>query len=48
MENKPIEVEILEIEEIDDDDFSQTSLEVITKNTIYNTMDLQFNRLLIK
>lgn len=48
MENKPIEIEILEIDEIDDDDFSQASVEVITKNTIYNNMDLQFNRLLMK
>ena len=48
MEDKPKEMEILEAEEFDDDDFFQLSQEVINKNTIYSNMDLQFNRLMMK
>ncbi len=48
MEDKPKEIEILEAEEFDDDDFFQLSQEVINKNTIYSNMDLQFNKLMMK
>ena len=48
MEDKPKEVEILDPEEYDDDNFFQLSQEVINKNTIYSNMDLQFNKLMMK
>lgn len=48
MTNEPKEVEILDIEEIGEEDFYQLSQEIISNNTIYINMDLQFNELLIK
>ena len=40
MEDKPKEIEILEPEEFDDDEFFQLSQEIIHKNIIYSNMDL--------
>ena len=40
MEDKPKEIEILELEELDDNDFFQLSQEIINKNIIYSNMDL--------